>query len=47
MDNKKIRKSNSKNKIHLGAWEKLNIARLIERPTTLDYIEEIFDNFID
>ncbi|QAT41505.1 acetyl-CoA carboxylase carboxyltransferase subunit alpha [Clostridium sp. JN-9] len=47
MDNKKIRKSNSKNKIHLGAWEKLNIARLIERPTTLDYIEEIFDNFIE
>lgn len=47
MDNKKIIKSNLKNKIHLGAWEKLNIARLIERPTSLDFIEEIFDDFIE
>lgn len=47
MDNKKIIKSNLKSKIHLGAWEKLNIARLIERPTSLDFIEEIFDDFIE
>lgn len=47
MDNKKIIKSNFKNKVHLGAWEKLNIARLIERPTSLDYIEEIFDDFVE
>ncbi|MDF2883053.1 MAG: acetyl-CoA carboxylase subunit alpha [Clostridiaceae bacterium] len=47
MDDKKIIKSNLKNKIHLGAWEKLNIARLIERPTSLDFIEEIFNDFIE
>ena len=30
-----------------NAWEKVEIARDIERPTSLDYIEEIFDNFIE
>ena len=29
------------------AWEKLQIARLAERPTTLDYIKNIFDSFIE
>lgn len=30
-----------------NAWEKVEIARDIERPTSLDYIENIFDNFIE
>lgn len=29
------------------AWQKLEIARDIERPTSLDYIENIFDDFIE
>ncbi|WP_026882035.1 acetyl-CoA carboxylase carboxyltransferase subunit alpha [Clostridium akagii] len=31
----------------LSAWERLNIARRIDRPTTLDYIKNIFDSFIE
>jgi acetyl-CoA carboxylase carboxyl transferase subunit alpha len=31
----------------LSAWDKLSIAKLIERPTALDYIHIIFDNFIE
>ena len=30
-----------------SAWEKVEIARDIERPTSLDYIENIFDDFIE
>ena len=29
------------------AWEKVEIARSQERKTALDYIEKIFDNFIE
>lgn len=29
------------------AWDRLTIARMIERPTTLDYIERIFTNFFE
>lgn len=29
------------------AWDRLTIARMIERPTTLDYIERIFSNFFE
>ena len=29
------------------AWDRLTIARMIERPTTLDYIERIFTNFLN
>jgi acetyl-CoA carboxylase carboxyl transferase subunit alpha len=29
------------------AWEKLSLARMIERPTALDYIERIFDSFME
>lgn len=29
------------------AWERLSLARMIERPTSLDYIERIFDSFIE
>ena len=31
----------------LTPWEKLTISRAIERPTSLDYISEIFDSFIE
>jgi acetyl-CoA carboxylase carboxyl transferase subunit alpha len=30
-----------------GAWEKVNIARMLERPTALAYINRIFDGFIE
>lgn len=29
------------------AWQKVKLARMIERPTSLDYIEKIFDNFME
>ncbi len=29
------------------AWEKVEIARRLERPKSLDYIDKIFDNFIE
>ena len=29
------------------AWEKVQIARQTQRPKALDYIEKIFDNFIE
>jgi len=32
---------------NLSPWDKLCIARLRERPTALDYIEKIFENFIE
>ena len=32
---------------NLTAWDKLSLAKLMERPTALDYIEKIFDNFIE
>ena len=31
----------------LSAWEKVEIARDSKRKTSLDYIEEIFDDFIE
>jgi acetyl-CoA carboxylase carboxyl transferase subunit alpha len=34
-------------KTKITAWEKVNIVRAISRPTALDYIEKIFDNFIE
>lgn len=34
-------------KTTLTAWEKLNIARKVERPTTLDYIRKIFESFVE
>ena len=30
-----------------SAWDKVCLARLSARPTTLDYIELIFDSFIE
>ncbi|GAA0710093.1 acetyl-CoA carboxylase carboxyltransferase subunit alpha [Paraclostridium ghonii] len=32
---------------NLSAWDKLSLAKLMERPTALDYIERVFDNFIE
>lgn len=32
---------------NLNPWEKVKIARLQERPTTLDYIEKLISNFIE
>ena len=29
------------------AWERLTLARIVERPTALDYIDRIFDSFIE
>lgn len=31
----------------ISAWEKLAIARMAERPTTLDYIQKVFDSFTE
>lgn len=31
----------------VSAWEKLAIARMAERPTSLDFIQNIFDSFIE
>lgn len=31
----------------LSAWDKITLARLSQRPTSLDYIEKIFDDFIE
>lgn len=30
-----------------SAWDKLTLARLVERPTGIDYINRIFDSFIE
>jgi acetyl-CoA carboxylase carboxyl transferase subunit alpha len=32
---------------NLTAWDKVSIARLVERPTALDYINRIFENFME
>jgi len=32
---------------NLTAWDKVSIARLVERPTSLDYINRIFDSFME
>ncbi len=32
---------------NLTAWDKVSIARLVERPTALDYIDRIFENFME
>jgi acetyl-CoA carboxylase carboxyl transferase subunit alpha len=31
----------------LTAWEKLNLARMLERPTALAYINRVFDDFME
>lgn len=32
---------------NLTAWDKVSIARLVERPTALDYINRVFDSFME
>lgn len=32
---------------NLSPWQKVGVVRLFERPTSLDYIERIFDNFFE
>lgn len=38
---------NMNDKEKLTPWDKLTLARMVERPTALDYIEQIFDSFIE
>lgn len=38
---------NMNGKEKLTPWDKLTLARMVERPTSLDYIERIFDSFIE
>jgi acetyl-CoA carboxylase carboxyl transferase subunit alpha len=33
--------------MNLSPMDKLTLSRMVERPTTLDYIEKIFDGFIE
>ena len=40
-------KSVSKENNDLSAWDKVQIARGQKRPTSLDYIQKIFDNFLE
>lgn len=35
------------NEKNISAWEKLAIARMAERPTSIDFIQKIFDTFIE
>lgn len=30
-----------------SAWDRVTLARMLERPTTLDYVDKIFDSFIE
>ncbi len=32
---------------HLGAWQRLQLARHPQRPQTLDYIQLLFEDFIE
>ena len=41
------KKSKDKKKRPANAWEKVQAARSAERPTSLDYIEQLFDGFIE
>lgn len=38
---------NSKKSQDLSPWQKVKIARSKERPTSMDYIERIFENFVE
>lgn len=43
----KLRKLKEQSYSNISPWEKLQLARTMERPTALDYIEAIFDDFIE
>ena len=42
-----VNSSDNKNKKEISAWEKVEIARNPKRKTSLEYIEKIFDEFIE
>lgn len=42
-----MEKINAEPKAGLSPMEKLSLSRMLERPTALDYIEKIFDGFIE
>ncbi len=44
---KKLNKMESEVTMNLSPMDKLTLSRMVERPTTLDYIEKIFDGFIE
>lgn len=35
------------NSAKVSAWDRVQLARMLERPKALDYITEIFDDFIE
>lgn len=37
----------NKKRAEVSPWEQVELARILERPTTLEYIENIFDDFIE
>lgn len=43
----KLEKMKSEATVNLSPMDKLTLSRMIERPTALDYIEKIFDGFIE
>jgi acetyl-CoA carboxylase carboxyl transferase subunit alpha len=43
----KLQEMKSKAYNNLTPWEKVTLAKLVERPTALDYIERIFTDFIE
>ncbi|NLI92289.1 MAG: acetyl-CoA carboxylase carboxyltransferase subunit alpha [Peptococcaceae bacterium] len=43
----KLQQMKSEAVINLGPMDKLILSRMIERPTALDYIEKVFDGFIE
>lgn len=46
-DINKIKAKINKKSTQLSRWEQVELARTLERPTTLEYIENIFDDFIE
>lgn len=44
---KKLKKQKEEYYRNLSPWERVKIAREIKRPTALDYINHIFDNFVE
>ncbi len=46
-DINKIKAKINKKSTQLSPWEQVELARTLERPTTLEYIENIFDDFIE
>ncbi|MCM8711761.1 acetyl-CoA carboxylase carboxyltransferase subunit alpha [Clostridium sp. SYSU_GA19001] len=43
----KLQSMKSQVYVNLTPWEKVTLAKLVERPTALDYIERIFTDFIE